>query len=99
MYDPLFAAAVPLVQDYATQIWDGRIKPRLAGSCAQAQGSASTSQYETVVAWISWTVGCGDHELAKDWLVLLRRGLRYAATLTNSSTCCRHHRDVCGGIG
>ena len=26
-YDPLFAAKVPLVQEYATQIWDGRISP------------------------------------------------------------------------
>ena len=28
-YDPLFAATVPLVQQYATQIWDGCINPGL----------------------------------------------------------------------
>ena len=26
-YDPLFAATVPLVKEYATQIWEGRISP------------------------------------------------------------------------
>ena len=28
-YDPLFADTVPLVQECATQIWDGRINPGL----------------------------------------------------------------------
>ena len=27
MYDPLFTATVPLVQEHATQIWEGRINP------------------------------------------------------------------------
>ena len=66
-YDPLFAATVPLVQEYATQIWDGRIKP---GSPVRAHKAwVATSQFETDVAWSSWPAGCGDHELAKDWLV------------------------------
>ena len=65
--DLLFAATVPLVQEYATQIWDGPHQPRIAGSCAQ--GLVATSQFETVVTWSSWTVGCSDHELAKDRLV------------------------------
>ena len=28
-YDPQFAATVPVVQEYATQLWDGRINPGL----------------------------------------------------------------------
>ena len=42
-------------------------QPRIAGSCAQ--GLVAMSQFETVVAWSSWNVGCGDHEFAKDGLV------------------------------
>ena len=35
-YDPLFAATVPLVQAYATQLWDGCINPGLLARAHKA---------------------------------------------------------------
>ena len=58
-YDPWFAAAVPLVQDYATQLWDGRINPGLPVRAHNAWVDRRSSKP-------SWT---GVHELATDWLV------------------------------
>ena len=66
-YDPLFAAAVPLVQEYATQIWEGRINP---GTLVRAHKAwLQRCSLKPTWHWSSWTVGCRDHELEKDRLV------------------------------
>ena len=69
-YDPLFAATVPLVQEYATQIWDGRINPdqpvvqrntffndSLPGTALMLESLKASDNTSTPTTWASldWT--------------------------------------------